>query len=229
MSPASFTRYGVAYITPSAIDPDVPAPGLRVFGRGRFEDHILGGATPGEASGIWPEPIWRVEDMDGAKRCSGDHIPTQHRVTFTAGTIVALEPSWRWFGPSGRLIEEVAQATLALSPAALRAASALRVPDEWIRHPDDDDPLHHLSENVQGAIAIGLRTKAADEDPEAGREVMYGGGCAYIWQHTDPGWVAAELVTNAAMRAILLGDRLNSEERQGRMAPWQSLVGAAAG
>lgn len=217
--------YEAAFITAESISPAAPEARLRVTADGRSLGSILGGSTPDESSGIWPEPVWRVEDLVGAQRCAGDAV-SQHRVTFTAGTIAEREPSWRWFGPRGQLIERIALATLAMSPAALRAADPLRTPPQaWLSHPPREDPLRNLSECVQSGIFWELRQKAEREDPAAGDEVMYGGGCAFVWEHTHPGWVAAELITNAAMRAILLADRIDRSELEQRLEPWRVLVG----
>ena len=81
------------------------------------------------------------------------------------------------------------------------------------------------ADNIRAAVRHGLTTKAQAEAPQYGGEVALGGGCVFVWEHTDPGWDRAEELTAAAMLAGLLDDRLDPVDRQHRLSGWHELVG----
>jgi hypothetical protein len=218
-------RRDAAFITKVTIG-TVPRHDLLIACFGR-SNSFSGGSTPDEAFGIWPDPVWRVEDLEDVERRPGE-AQTHRRVRFKSGTIVALEPSWRWFGPQGRQIEEIALVTLALSPATLRAAAALEGPrPTGLADPPHDGSSGHLVDAIRQGIFRALTEKARIEDPQAGAEHPLAGGCHHVWELVHPGWVAAELITAAAMQATL-DDRFSDEEREAQIAPWRNLVGTRA-
>jgi hypothetical protein len=211
------------FVAAAALRPIEPVAGLRVTARGRPGDVLTGHTEPESARGIWPDPVWRVGSLAGARR-----IPTYDSersgvasslVGFEAATLIAVEPSWRRFGPRGQAIESIFRATLALSPAQIRAARTLGVQPLPTRSRDPHAPL---AWQLGRTLNDRLVEKAEREDPESGGWEMYGGGCVLIWEWDDPGWRSAEWATISAALSVLEGEE---DAASGAvLEQWRSLV-----
>jgi hypothetical protein len=53
---------------------------------------------------------------------------------------------------------------------------------------------------------------------------MYGGGCVFVWEFDDPGWIRAMRITEAAAHAMIAGTEDEPEGRE-TLARWRVLVG----